>query len=127
MSAAIPLRDDFDGPALRALAKALEDANQTRRLLCLALIYEGGRRGEAAALGGVGLQIIRDWVMRFNTEGPDGLTDRKPPGAPPKLTDVQRQALCAIVENGPIPACQFASNRDPLFASNIDPSWGTAC
>ena len=40
-----------------ALAKALEDANQTRRLLCLALIYEGGRRGEAAALGGVGLQI----------------------------------------------------------------------
>ncbi len=104
MSAAIPLRDDFDGPALRALAKGSKDANQTRRLLCLALIYEGGRRGEAAALGGVGLQIIRDWVFRFNAEGPDGLTDRKPSGASPKLTDVQRQALCAIVESGPIPA-----------------------
>jgi transposase len=104
MSAAIPLRDDFDGPALRALAKASKDANQTRRLLCLALIYEGGRRGEAAALGGVGLQIIRDWVLRFNAEGSDGLIDRKPPGASPKLTDCQRQALSALVESGPIPA-----------------------
>ena len=104
MSAATPLRDDFDGPALRALAKASKDANQTRRLLSLAVIYEGGRRSEAAALGGVGLQIIRDWVLRFNAEGPDGLTDRKPSGASPKLTDVQRQALCAIVENGPVPA-----------------------
>ena len=104
MSAAIPLRDDFDGAALRALAKASKDANRTRRLLCLALIYEGGRRGEAAALGGVGRQIIRDWVLRFNAEGPGGLIDRKPSGASPKLTDAQRQALCAIVETGPIPA-----------------------
>ena len=47
MSAAIPLRDDFDGPALRALGKASKDANQTRRLLSLAVIYEGGSRGEA--------------------------------------------------------------------------------
>ena len=70
MSAAIPLRDDFDGPRLRALAKTSKDSNQTRRLLSLAVIYEGGRRREAAALGGVGLQIIRDWVLRFNAEGP---------------------------------------------------------
>ncbi len=104
MSAAIALRDDFDGPTLRALAKASKDANQTRRLLCLALIYEGGRRSEAAALGGVGLQIIRDWVLRFNAEGPEGLIDRKPPGAAPKLNDAQRRALSAIVESGPIPA-----------------------
>ena len=86
MSAAIPLRDDFDGPALRALAKASKDANQTRRLLSLAVIYEGGRRGDAAALGGVGLQIIRDWVLRFNAEGPDGLIDRKPAGPLLKLS-----------------------------------------
>ena len=104
MSAAIPLRDDFDGPALRTLAKASKDANQTRRLLSLAVIYEGGRRSEAAAFGGVGLQIICDWVLRFNAEGPDGLIDRKPSGASPKLNDAQRRALCEIVENGPIPA-----------------------
>ena len=104
MSAAIRLRDDYSGAELRALAKSSKDANQTRRLLCLAVIYEGGRRSDAAALGGVGLQIIRDWVLRFNAEGPDGLIDRKPPGASPKLNDAQRQALCAIVESGPIPA-----------------------
>ena len=55
MVAAIALRDDYDGARLRALAKASQDANQTRRLLCLAVIYEGGRRSEAAALGGVGI------------------------------------------------------------------------
>ncbi len=104
MSAAIPLRDDYDGAWLRALAKASKDANQTRRLLSLAVIYEGGSRGEAAVLGGVGLQIIRDWVLHFNAEGPDGLIDRKPPGASPKLNDAQRRALCEIVESEPIPA-----------------------
>jgi len=104
MVAAIALREDYDGGRLRALAKVSRDANQTRRLLCLAVIYEGGRRSAAAAVGGVGLQIIRDWVLRFNAEGPDGLIDRKPPGASPKLTQAQRRALCAIVESGPIPA-----------------------
>ena len=104
MSAAVPLRDDFDGPALRALAKASKDANQTRRLLSLALIYEGESRGTAAAHGGVTLQIIRDWVLRLNAEGPDGLFDRKVPGPSRKLNDAQRQALSAIVEAGPVPA-----------------------
>lgn len=104
MSAAIPLRDDYNGARLRTLARVSKDANQTRRLLSLAVIYEGGRRSEAAALGGVGLQIVRDWVLRFNAEGPAGLIDRKSPGASPKLNDTQRRALCEIVERGPIPA-----------------------
>ena len=104
MGAAIALREDYDGTRLRSLAKASRDAGQTRRLLCLALIYEGGSRSEAAALGGVGLQIIRDWVLRFNAEGPDGLIDRKPPGASAKLNDEQRRALFDRVESGPIPA-----------------------
>jgi putative transposase len=59
MSAASPLRDDLDGPALRALARTSKDANQTRRLLSLAVIYESRNRSEAAAFGGVGLQIRR--------------------------------------------------------------------
>jgi len=104
MSAPIALREDYDGPILRDLAKASKDASQTRRLLCLALIYDGGRRGDAASLGGVGLQIVRDWVMRFNADGPKGLIDRKTPGPPSKLNQEQRQALARIVEAGPIPA-----------------------
>jgi len=104
MSAAIGLRDDFDGAALRALARSSKDASQTRRLLSLAVIYDGGLRGAAAAVGGVGLQTLRDWVLRFNAEGPDGLIDRKACGPLPKLNDPQRRALDEIVESGPMPA-----------------------
>ena len=104
MGAAIGLRDDFDGSALRDLAKRSRDAAQSRRLIALAEIYDGRRRSEAARLAGVGLQIIRDWVLRFNAEGPDGLIDRKAPGPRRKLSDDQRAALAEIVETGPIPA-----------------------
>jgi len=104
MGSAIALREDFHGPLLRQLAKATKDAAQSRRLLALAEIYDGGMRSDAARIGGVGLQVIRDWVLRFNAEGPSGLIDRKAPGNPPKLNDSQRQALAAIVESGPIPA-----------------------
>jgi transposase len=85
MGGAVPLRADYDGPRLRRLARASDDANQTRRLLALAVIYDGGKRVDAAALGGVGLQIVRDWVLRFNAHGPAGLIDRKAPGQTPKL------------------------------------------
>ena len=104
MAAPIALREDHDGPMLRRLAKASRDAKQTRRLLSLALIYDGGRRSEAAEVGGVTLQVIRDWVLRFNAEGPEGLIDRKAPGGKRKLNDDQRRALFEIVEGGPIPA-----------------------
>lgn len=104
MSAAIGMRGDFDGAALRRLARKTWNANQSRRLLALAEIYDGSSRSEAARIGGVGLQIVRDWVMRFNARGPDGLVDGKAPGKRAKLDDVQRRALVQIVESGPIPA-----------------------
>lgn len=104
MGSAIGLRDDFDGPALRRLARVSKAANQTRRLLALAGIYDGGSRTEAARIGGVGLQIVRDWVIRFNANGPDGLLDGKAPGPRSRLNDAQRQALVDVVERGPMPA-----------------------
>ena len=82
----IPLRGDFDAPRLRTIARGTKDAAQTRRLLALAAVYDGARRTEAAAIGGVTLQIVRDWVIKFNAHGPDGLIARKAPGQPPKLT-----------------------------------------
>ena len=84
---AVPLRTDYDGGTVRRLARASDDANQTRRLLALAIIYHGGKRSDAAALGGVGLPVIRDWVLRFNNSGTAGLIDRKAPGQSPKLND----------------------------------------
>ncbi len=104
MGVAIALRGDFDGLGLRRLAKAAKDAGQGRRLLALAGIYDGATRSDAARMSGVGLQVIRDWVLRFNADGPDGLIDRKASGPAPKLNDAQRQALAQVVKNGPIPA-----------------------
>ena len=100
----IPLRPDHDAAMLRRLARESGDADQVRRLLSLALIYEGGSRTQAAEAGGVTLQVVRDWVLRFNADGPGGLIDRKAPGQPSRLNDAHRAALAAMVENGPIPA-----------------------
>ena len=100
----IPLRSDFDASQLRVLARKTKNAPQARRLLALAAIYEGASRTEAARIGDVTLQIVRDWVLKFNAQGPDGLIDRKPPGQPSRLTDGHRSALAALIERGPIPA-----------------------
>ena len=86
------------------LARKTRDASQARRLLALAEVYDGGSRGKAARIGGVGRQTVRDWVLRFNTDGATGLVDGKAPGQTPKLNDAERQTLRQIVEDGPIPA-----------------------
>ena len=100
----IALRGDYDAEMVRAAARRSKDGPQARRLLALAAVYEGARRTEAAKIGGVTLQIIRDWVVKFNAHGPEGLIDRKPPGQAPRLNGAHRAALAAIIESGPIPA-----------------------
>jgi transposase len=100
----IALRGDYDAEMVRAAARRSKDGPQARRLLALAAVYEGARRTEAAKIGGVTLQIIRDWVLKFNAHGPEGLIDRKPPGQAPRLNGAHRAALAAIIESGPIPA-----------------------
>ncbi len=104
MATPISLRRDFDGPMLRALALSEKVGSVTRRLLALVTIYDGGTRADAARLGGVGPQTLRDWVLRFNAMGPGGLLDGKSTGRPSLLDDAQRRALVAMVEAGPIPA-----------------------
>ena len=68
---AIALRDDYDAARLRQAARDSDDADQVRRLLALAAIYDGATRAEAAQIGGVTRQIVRDWVLRFNDGGRD--------------------------------------------------------
>ena len=104
MAAPIPLRSDLTADDLRQHARRSRDANQARRLLALAAIYDGATRTEAARIGGVTLQIVRDWVIRLNARGPDGLLDRKAPGPASKLNDEHRRALADLVDGGPIPA-----------------------
>jgi transposase len=100
----IALRTDFDAVAVRSAARKSKDGAQARRLLALAAIYDGSSRMEAARLGSVTVQIVRDWVVKFNASGPDGLIDRKAPGKPPLLNATHRAALVEAIERGPIPA-----------------------
>ena len=104
MAAAIKVRGDWTSDELRRAARGCGDGDQVRRLRALALILDGGSRSEAAKLAGVTLQIVRDWVLRFNAEGPDGLATRKAPGRSAILNDEQRARLAEQVETGPIPA-----------------------
>jgi len=101
---ALVLREDFDAAQLRLYARQSDDADQVRRLLALAAIYDGASRAEAAEIGGVTRQIVRDWVERLNTGGPDALVARKAPGKAPLLTHDQRAALAQAVKDGPTPA-----------------------
>ena len=100
----IPLRGDFEASQVRAAARQSKDGSQARRLLALAAVYDGASRTEAARVGGVTLQIVRDWVVRFNAQGPGGLIDRKAPGQASRLNDTHRVALAAVIESGPVPA-----------------------
>jgi len=104
MAAAIKLRTDYTSVDLRRFSRRCEDADQVRRLLALAHILDGGSRSEAAKISGVTLQIVRDWVLRFNEGGPEGLATRKAPGRASILNDEQRARLAEQVEAGPIPA-----------------------
>ena len=69
MAAPIDLRNDFDSVSLRRLAKRTRDATQSRRLLALAEALRWWQQDGCVAEGGVELQIIRDWVLRFNARG----------------------------------------------------------
>ncbi len=100
----IPLTPDYNAAQLRAVARASKNASQTRRLLALASIYDGGSRTAAAAIGDVTLQIVRDWVLKLNAHGPDGLIDRHGGGPPTILSDLHRRALATAIADGPIPA-----------------------
>jgi transposase len=97
----VRLRSDFDAGQVRRLAKMAEDAAQVRRLLSIAAVYEGMSREDAARIGGMDRQTLRDWVHRFNAQGADGLVDRPPPGNPRRLTPDQEAELARLVEGGP--------------------------
>ncbi len=74
--AGIELRRDYGPDDLRALARRSKDANQGRRLLDLVAVLDGDTRAEAAKIGGMDRQILRDWVHRFNGSGPEARARR---------------------------------------------------
>jgi hypothetical protein len=68
----IAVRTDFTALEVRRLARRAKDSDQVRRLLAVAAVLDGASRAEAAKVGGMDRQTLRDWVIRFNEQGPDG-------------------------------------------------------
>src|ERR1700692_248613 len=83
MGTALAVRTDYSSKELRSLAKRVKNAGQARRLLAIAALLDGASRKDAAQLGGMDRQTLRDWVIRFNQQGPEGLINMVSPGSLP--------------------------------------------
>lgn len=97
MRAALYVRTDYTPEHLETLAASVADKAHARRLHAIRAVLQGASRREAATIGGMQRQTLRDWVQRFNAEGPDGLLSRKRSGRPAKLSPGQKLGLIAIL------------------------------
>jgi hypothetical protein len=77
MGQAIAVRTDCTAGEVRRFAKRAKDAAQARRLLAIAAVLDGASREDAAKIGGMDRQTLRDWVIRFNEQGPDATSLRR--------------------------------------------------
>jgi transposase len=103
MGAAVAIRTDIEAGELRRLVRRETDGRLAARLLGLANVLDGMGREAAARAAGMDRQTLRDWVIRFNAEGVEGLGDRPRPGRPAWLTEGEQAAFKAIVLRGPDP------------------------
>jgi len=103
MSGALKIRRDRTPVVLRKLAKAESDARVARRLLAIANALTGMSRKMAAEAAGMDRQTLRDWVLRYNAHGLEGLRDSWGDGRPPRLTPEEQAELARIILAGPEP------------------------
>jgi transposase len=114
--AALSIRRDRTAAVLRKLAKAQSDGRIARRILAIANALGGMSREDAARSAGMDRQTLRDWVLRYNGHGLDGLADRDRDGRPPKLSPAEKAELARLVLAGPDPEASGLSafTRDDL-------------
>ena len=113
---ALSIRRDRTPAMLRKQAKSEADARVARRMLAIANALSGMSRQAAAEAAGMDRQALRDWVIRYNEHGLDGLVDQWGCGRPAKLAPEEKSALLAIVLAGSEPEASGLSafTRDDL-------------
>src|SRR5450756_53790 len=104
MAAIAVTRSDLTAIELRAADGRENDSAASRRMLALAMVFDGADRKTAAETCGMDRQTLRDWVHRYNAAGLAGLRNLKSPGPGSKLTARQQAELAELVEAGPDPA-----------------------
>jgi transposase len=113
MGAALAIRTDLEAAELRRRARRERDGRVSARLIALANVLDGMSRAAAARAAGMDRQTLRDWVIRFNAAGVEGLRDRPRSGRRAWLGEGQQATLKAIVLRGPDP------ERDGISAWRI--------
>lgn len=98
---ALTIRSDLTSEELRRLARGETDSRICRRLLAIAMALDGLSREDAARQAGMDRQTLRDWIVRYNAEGVDGLRDRLRPGRPPLLAGALEAELAGLIAAGP--------------------------
>lgn len=98
---ALTIRTDMTSEELRRLARGETDSRICRRLLAIAMALDGGSREEAARQAGMDRQTLRDWIVRYNAEGVEGLRDRARSGRPPLLAAALEPELARLIAAGP--------------------------
>ncbi len=94
-------RTDCTEEDLHNLAWKSKSAIMALRLMALAMLRKGKSRNMVAETCGVTVQTLRNWIVRDNASGPEGLADLPRPGRPPHLGTEERSALASWVEAGP--------------------------
>ena len=101
--AALEIRKDRTPTVLRKLAKAEADARVARRMLAIANALDGMSREAAAQSAGMDRQTLRDWVIRYNEHGIDGLPIAGAMAGRRRSTRREQAELMRIVLDGPDP------------------------
>ncbi len=96
-------RDDCTSEELHRLAGMCKDVRQSRRFRALAMVLDGVSRSEVASAQGTTVQSIRDWILRFDADGPDGLADGPRAGRPCRLSEAEKREVALWIEEGPDP------------------------
>ena len=115
----IPIRNhDHTAEELEQIARNCKEPRWAQRLRAVAMVVRGAQRWEAAEAHGVDVQTLRDWVERYNDEGPEGL--RMPPagGRPCRLGACEPDQLRARVEAGPEAEADAPSRFRPCDIRN---------
>ena len=114
--AALEIRKDRTPAVLRRLAKETDGARVARRILAIANALDGMSRDDASRSAGMDRQTLRDWVLRYNAHGVDGLVDRWNGGRPPTFTPA---AQSEIVEMAFHPGLSTAASVSDISGRGV--------
>ena len=85
-------------------AQHLGHLRQVKYLLAILAVMDGQSFAQVALVLRVHEKTIATWVGAFCCYGLKGAPRQKPTGRPPKLTPTQKEALAALIEEGPVKA-----------------------